>query len=73
MLAAAYLATTRAEENVYQGYYKDLNKLGYEKSFEVNFGITLLEFYKEFDEFHFSVIVIEKIIKEARDLDVPWE
>ena len=51
MLAAAYLATTRTEENVYQGYYKDLNKFGYEKSFEVNFGITLSEFYKEFDEF----------------------
>ena len=51
MLAAAYLATTRTEENVYQGYYEDLNKFGYEKSFEVNFGSTPLEFYKEFDEF----------------------
>jgi hypothetical protein len=51
VIGAAYLATTRTEENVYRSYYKDLNKFGYEKSFEVNFGITLSEFYKEFDEF----------------------
>ena len=39
------------KEKIYQGYYKHLNKLGYEKSFEQNFGVTPSEFYKEFDDF----------------------
>ena len=50
-LASIYLAVTRGEEKIYQGYYKHLNKLGYEKSFEQNFGVTPSEFYKEFDDF----------------------
>ena len=50
-LASTYLAVTRGEEKIYQGYYKHLNKLGYEKSFEQNFGVTPSEFYKEFDDF----------------------